>query len=207
MWRPLVNLSLLLTFLAPMETHFVCEAAYPTRGTGCLILSMWRWSCVAKQQFENPADYSCLTSDRATIALAIGTLETIGLGSSSSGKAIWELRPVRHPVMSHILLQPAPSVAVPLEAMNFFAMLTKGRGKSRPWLWNFCPLNRSGEIPLLKLTCSFQIQDCKHMPVGSLPHEGGLLSLHPVNSSSHLQEKRFLEVFSQRLLPLSLGLR
>ena len=63
------------------------------------MLSMRRGSCAAKQQLKNPTNCSFLTSDRARIAVALGSFETlaltplkVGLGSSSNRKSIAELR-------------------------------------------------------------------------------------------------------------------
>ena len=41
------------------------------------MLSMQRGSCAAKQQLKNPTNCSFLTSDRARIAVALGSLETL----------------------------------------------------------------------------------------------------------------------------------
>ena len=69
------------------------------RATRSLMLSMRRGSCEATQQLKNPTNCSFLTSDRARIAVALGSLETLdpnpsqlGLGSSSNRKSIAELR-------------------------------------------------------------------------------------------------------------------
>ena len=63
------------------------------------MLSMWHESCAAKQQLKNPTNCSFLTSDRARIAVALGSLKhwtltplKVGLGSSSNRKSIAELR-------------------------------------------------------------------------------------------------------------------
>ena len=71
-------------------------ATYPKYG---LMLSMQHGSGAATQQLKNPTNCSFLTSDRARIAVALGSLETltltplkVGLGSSSNRKSIAELR-------------------------------------------------------------------------------------------------------------------
>ena len=48
------------------------------------MLSMWRGSCAAKQQLENPTNCSFLTSDTARIAVALGSLETLDPNPSQS---------------------------------------------------------------------------------------------------------------------------
>ena len=51
-------------------------------------------------------------------------------------------------VMSHTLPQHAPTWELMLEPREVFARFTKGRIESRPRLWNFSPLSRSGGLPL-----------------------------------------------------------
>ena len=106
-----------------------------------------------------------------------------------------ELSPGRHPGTSNTFLLLASSWAVPLSPRNVFARIAKERGDTRPCLWNFSPLSRSGGLLLYKQTCSFQIQTCKHTPGGC--HyllEEGSLSTHPVNSQSQPPGKAFLGV-------------
>ena len=45
--------------------------------TRSLMLSMQRGSCAATQQLKNPTNCPFLTSDRARIAVALGSLETL----------------------------------------------------------------------------------------------------------------------------------
>ena len=60
-----------------------------------------------------------------------------------------ELRPGRHTVVSNILPLLASSGALPLSARNVFAMITKGRGDTRPCFWTSGALSKSRGLPLL----------------------------------------------------------
>ena len=55
-----------------------------TGSSRSLMLSMRRGSCVATQQLKNPTNCSFLTSDRARIAVALGSLETLDPNPSQS---------------------------------------------------------------------------------------------------------------------------
>ena len=72
-----MSLSLSGTFFTPTKTHCVRLHTCP-RGTGSLIISLEHCSCAAEQQLKNPSNFSSLTSDRAPIALTLGSLETTG---------------------------------------------------------------------------------------------------------------------------------
>ena len=54
------------------------------------MLSMRRGSCAATQQLKNPTNCSFLTSDRARIVVALGSLETLALWETWVQSLGWE---------------------------------------------------------------------------------------------------------------------
>ena len=65
--------------------HSVCMLLHTqNRATRSLMLSMRRGSCAATQQLKNPTNCSFLTSDRARIAVALGSLKTLDPNPSQS---------------------------------------------------------------------------------------------------------------------------
>ena len=72
--RALVYISLYIS----EHRHSVCMLLRTqNRATRSLMLSMRRGSCAATQQLKNPTNCSFLTSDRARIAVALGSLKTL----------------------------------------------------------------------------------------------------------------------------------
>ena len=72
--RALVFISLYIS----EHRHSVCMLLHTqNRATRSLMLSMRRGSCAATQQLKNPTNCSFLTSDRARIAVALGSLKTL----------------------------------------------------------------------------------------------------------------------------------
>ena len=79
--RALVYISLYIS----EHRHSVCMLLRTqNRATRSLMLSMQRGSCAATQQLKNPTNCSFLTSDRARIAVALGSLETLDPNPSQS---------------------------------------------------------------------------------------------------------------------------
>ena len=79
--RALVYISLYIS----EHRHSVCMLLRTqNRATRSLMLSMRRGSCAATQQLKNPTNCSFLTSDRARIAVALGSLETLDPNPSQS---------------------------------------------------------------------------------------------------------------------------
>ena len=67
--------------------HSVCMLLHTqNRATRSL---MRHGSCAAQQQLENPTNCSLLTSDRARIAVALGSLETLYPNPSLSRPGFW----------------------------------------------------------------------------------------------------------------------
>ena len=65
---------------------------------------------------------------------------------------------LRHTVVSNTLLLLASSWALPLSARNVFAMITKGRGDTRPCLWTSGALSKSGLPLLVKFKFKFKVK-------------------------------------------------
>ena len=79
--RALVYISLYIS----EHRHSVCMLLHTqNRATRSLMLSMRRGSCAATQQLKNPTNCSFLTSDRARIAVALGSLKTLDPNPSQS---------------------------------------------------------------------------------------------------------------------------
>jgi len=132
-------------------------------------------------------------------------LHQVSLCPSINGKAITELRPIRHQSCP-ILQKPAPSWRITLESRNIIARLAKCKREFRSKLWNFHLLSRSRGLLSAKLTHCFQIEASKHRPVGCLfLPEGGSLSLPMQTRLPSLAQKRILEIFSQGMFPWSWG--
>ena len=65
---------------------------------------------------------------------------------------------MRHTVVSNTLPLLASSWALPLSARNVFAMITKGRGDTRPCLWTSGALSKSGLPLLVKFKFKFKVK-------------------------------------------------
>ena len=62
--------------MAPPETQPVCEDAYPTEGHSGPLFLPGALKLLGEQELEHPSNCSSLPSDRAPIALGLGSLET-----------------------------------------------------------------------------------------------------------------------------------